>query len=74
MALSLLLLGAVSCSMLLQPTTSFDRRRTASSYGEILSQSNPDCDDCTDRFLVQKPDGEIITLIFRYNGEIKIIN
>jgi hypothetical protein len=59
--------------MLLQPTTSFDRRLIAMRYGEILSQSNPTCEDCTDRFLIEKSGGDVITLVIKYDGRIKII-
>ena len=70
---SLVMLLVSSCAMLLQPTTPFDRRRKAQHYGEVLSQSNPDCDNCTDRFLVQRTDGCIVTLVFRYDGRVEII-
>ena len=63
----------VSCSMILQPTTPFDRRLVAKRYGTILSQSNPECQDCTDRFLVEKDCGDVITLVVKYDGRVKVI-
>lgn len=71
--LLIVLLFINSCAMLLQPTTSFDRRRIASSHGKILSQTNPDCENCTDRFLVQKDDGCVITLVVKYDGRVEVI-
>jgi len=68
---SLLLLSA--CSMILQPTTSFDRRLVASSYGRILNQTNPECDNCTDRFLVKKSDGDLCTVVVGYDGRVKVL-
>jgi len=68
---SLLLL--TSCSMVLQPTTSFDRRWVASSYGKILNQSNPDCDNCTDRFLVKKANGDLCSVVVGYDGRVKVL-
>lgn len=62
-----------SCSMILQPTTSFDRRMKASSYGTILNQTNPDCKNCTDRFLVKKPDGAMCTVVVRYDGTVNVL-
>jgi len=62
-----------SCAMLLQPTTSFDRRRIARSYGRILCQANPDCENCTDQFVVQEENGRIITLIVGYDGDVEIL-
>lgn len=67
-----LIATTAACSMLLKPTTSFDRRLIARSYGKIISQSNPDCDNCTDRFLVQKDDGCVITLVVRYDGRVQV--
>lgn len=68
---SLLLL--TSCSMVLQPRTSFDRRWAASSYGKILNQTNPDCDNCTDHFLVKKANGDLCTVVVRYDGRVKVL-
>jgi len=62
-----------SCSMILQPTTSFDRRMKASSYGTILNQTNPNCSNCTDRFLVKKPDGLMCTVVVRYDGRVEVL-
>ena len=62
-----------SCSMILQPTTSFDRRRVASSYGAIVNQSNPNCENCTDRFVVKKSDGGLCTVVVRYDGRVKLL-
>jgi hypothetical protein len=69
--LSLLLL--TSCSMILQPSTSFDRRWKASSYGKIINQSNPGCDNCTDHFLVKKADGALCTVVVGYDGRVKVL-
>jgi len=63
-----------SCSTFLQPTTGFDRRRVASSYGKIIAQTNPDCENCTDTFLVERKDGCIITLIIKYDGRVDVID
>lgn len=68
---SLLLLSA--CSMILQPTTSFDRRRKAAAYGEILNQTNPRCNNCTDRFFVKKPDGAMCTVVVGYDGTVEVL-
>ncbi len=62
-----------SCSMILQPTTSFDRRMKASSYGTILNQTNPGCNNCTDRFLVKKADGNMCTVVVRYDGRVDVL-
>ena len=62
-----------SCSMILQPTTSFDRRRVASAYGTIVNQTNPDCENCTDRFLVKKQDGNMCTVVVRYDGRVDVL-
>lgn len=62
-----------ACSMILQPTTSFDRRRVASSYGTIINQSNPACANCTDRFLVKKADGALCTVVVGYDGRVKLL-
>lgn len=62
-----------SCAMLLQPTTPFDRRVIARRYGTILSQSNPECEDCTDRFLVEKDCGDVISLVIKYDGRVRVI-
>ena len=67
------LLVFTSCSMLLQPTTSFDRRRVASSYGQILNQANPDCENCTDHFVVKKGDGSICTVMVGFDGRVKVL-
>ena len=72
--LPLVFLGlCCSCAMMLQPTTSFDRRLVARSYGKIISQSSPDCENCTDRFVVQKSNGKVIVLTIRFDGKIKVI-
>jgi hypothetical protein len=63
-----------ACSTLLQPTTCFDRRRVAKSYGKIVAQTNPDCENCTDTFLVEKKNGCIITLIIKYDGRVEVID
>ncbi len=63
-----------SCSYLLQPTTGFDRRRVARSYGKIVAQTNPDCENCNDTFLVEKKNGCIITLIIKYDGKVEVID
>lgn len=62
-----------SCSMILQPTTSFDRRRVAASYGKILNQTNPECDNCTDRFFVKKPDDSMCTVVVGYDGRVQVL-
>ncbi|MDD5758971.1 MAG: hypothetical protein PHI06_07795 [Desulfobulbaceae bacterium] len=59
--------------MILQPSTSFDRRRKASAYGKILNQTNPGCDNCTDRFFVKKPDGEMCTVVVAYDGTVEVL-
>lgn len=69
----LLLLLTTSCGMLLRPTSPFDRRLTASSYGTILQQANPNGYDCADTFLIQKEDGKIITVIMKYDGRIRVV-
>jgi len=69
---ALAVLALASCAMLLKPTTSFDRRMIARSYGKIITQSNPDCDNCTDRFLIQKDDGCMITLVVKYDGRVEV--
>ena len=71
LALALMLLFS-SCAMLLRPTTAFDRRRIARSYGEIVTQSNPNCENCTDRFLIRKEDGCLITLVVKYDGRVEV--
>ncbi len=63
-----------SCSYLLQPTSGFDRRRVARSYGKIIAQINPDCENCNDTFLVEKNNGCIITLIIKYDGKVEVID
>ena len=68
-----LLLLLTSCSMILQPTTSFDRRRVASSYGKVLNQTNPTCENCTDHILVKKPDGDFCTVVVRYDGSVRLL-
>jgi len=67
------LLVMVSCSILLQPTTPFDRRRIARGYGKILCQSNPNCENCTDQFVLKQDDGRIITLIINYDGTREVL-
>ena len=62
-----------SCSMILQPTTSFDRRRKAAAYGVILNQTNPGCNNCTDRFFVKKPDGSMCTVVVSYDGRVEVL-
>ena len=62
-----------SCSWILQPTTSFDRRRKAARYGKILNQSNPGCNNCTDRFFVQKADGSMCTVVVGYDGTVEVL-
>ena len=59
--------------MLLQPTSAYDRRRIANSYGEIINQTNPDCANCSDRFLVKRSDGKVITLLVKYDGRVEVI-
>lgn len=62
-----------SCATLLQPSTSYDRRRAASAYGAILTQANPNCQNCTDRFLVKKPDGQLCTVVVRFDGRVEVL-
>jgi len=69
----LFLLVMASCAMLLQPTTPFDRRRVARGYGKILCQSNPNCENCTDQFVVKQDNGRIITLIISYDGRTEVL-
>lgn len=71
--LLLLVLLTTSCGMLLRPTSPFDRRLTASSYGTILQQANPDGYDCADTFLVKREDGKIITVIMKYDGRVRVV-
>lgn len=62
-----------SCSMILQPTTSFDRRLKAAAYGKILNQSNPGCDNCKDSFFVKKADGTMCTVVVSYDGTVEVL-
>lgn len=62
-----------SCSMILQPSSSFGRRMKASAYGTILNQTNPGCDNCTDRFLVKKSDGSLCTVVVAYDGTVEVL-
>lgn len=62
-----------SCSMILQPSSSFDRRMKASAYGKIINQSNPNCDNCTDRFMVKKADGTLCMVIVAYDGTVEVL-
>lgn len=68
---SLLLLS--SCAMILQPQSSFDRRLKASAYGKILNQTNPGCDNCTDRFFVKKSDGSTCMVVVGYDGTVEVL-
>ncbi len=60
------------CATVLQPTTARDRSAKARTYGTIIRQLNPECDNCSDRFVVQRADGSIITLVFKYNGKVEV--
>lgn len=62
-----------SCAMILQPQTSFDRRLKASAYGKILNQTNPGCDNCTDRFFVKKTDGSTCMVVVGYDGTVEVL-
>ena len=65
--------SCLSCTMLLQPTTPFDRWLVARRYGKILFQQNPDCDNCSDIFLVERSSGDVATVIIRFDGTIRLI-